>query len=69
MILQHKGSQVLQTPRLMLRPFALSDADAMFNNWAKDPRVTRFLTWQTHPDLQESLRILNLWQPDYESLA
>ncbi len=56
-MLTHKGTQVLRTERLTLRPFRLSDAEAMFRTWANDERVTRFLTWQPHgtPEVTRTL--------------
>jgi ribosomal-protein-alanine N-acetyltransferase len=42
--MNHLGTKILKTERLILRPFQLADAEAMFRNWASDPDVTRFLT-------------------------
>ena len=38
----------LEMKRLILLPFVLQDADAVFQNWAADPEVTRFLSWKPH---------------------
>ena len=55
--MDHRGTKVLETERLLLRPFRTEDAEAMFRNWASDPEVTRFLTWPPHasPELTRSL--------------
>ena len=60
--MQHLGTQTLNTKRLLLRPFTVEDAPAMYRNWACDPEVTRYLTWPPHTDpagtraqLEESL--------------
>ena len=47
-MLTHKGTQVLETRRLILRPFAMEDARAMYDNWASDPEVTKYLQWPAH---------------------
>ena len=47
-MLTHKGTQRIETPRLILRRAIWEDAQAMFNNWASDPEVTKFLTWPPH---------------------
>ena len=47
-MLNHKGTITLTTSRLTLRRFEVADAQAMFDNWANDLRVTRHLTWQPH---------------------
>ena len=36
------------TPRLILRPIAREDAGAIFESYAQDATVTRFLTWRPH---------------------
>ena len=45
----------IRTERLTLRPYAEEDAPFMFANWATDPEVTRFLTWQVHRREEDSL--------------
>ncbi|MGV2999902.1 GNAT family N-acetyltransferase [Streptococcus suis] len=50
--MQHKGTQVLETQRLVLRPFQASDVEPVFQNWTSDEKVTTYLTWPTHQTLQ-----------------
>lgn len=38
----------LTTERLLLRPFVLDDAEAVFQRYASDPLVTRYLAWPNH---------------------
>jgi ribosomal-protein-alanine N-acetyltransferase len=38
----------LRTPRLLLRPIAAQDAGPIFERYAQDPDVSRFLTWRPH---------------------
>lgn len=56
----------LQTERLILRPFESSDAQAMYEGWASDPEVTKYLTWNTHKDIEDTKFILNKWIEEYE---
>ena len=63
----HKGTVTLETERLILRRFELSDVDAMFNNWANDAEVTKFLTWPTHSDVSVSKAVIDSWLPLYEN--
>ena len=65
-MLRHKGTVPLPTERLLLRRFALEDADAMYENWAKDAAVSRFLTWESHRSTEDSkafLRSLDYSRP------
>lgn len=52
--MQHIGTQVLETERLILRPFQAKDVESVFQNWTSDEKVTTYLTWSTHQTLQET---------------
>jgi ribosomal-protein-alanine N-acetyltransferase len=66
-MLDHKGTITLETERLILRQFKIEDADAMFQNWASDPEVTRFLTWPTHTSVDVSKAVIYDWKKLYEN--
>lgn len=68
-MLTHKGTQTLRTSRLTLRRFTPEDAAAMFQNWASDGRVTRYLTWQPHGSPEETRKLLESWCAGYEDPA
>jgi RimJ/RimL family protein N-acetyltransferase len=53
-----RKTKVLKTERLLLRSFALADAEAMYRGWASDPEVTRFLTWPAHASPEVSAKVL-----------
>ena len=56
----------LETNRLILRPFETNDDVAIFNNWANDPEVTKYLTWNHHEDIKQTREILSIWLKQYE---
>jgi len=64
----HKGTQVLHTDHLILRPFQMDDARAMYDNWASDPDVTRFLTWPPHDSPAITEVVLRDWISHYSEL-
>lgn len=66
MSLTHKGTVTLETQRLILRQFTVADADAMFENWASDAEVTKYLTWPPHSDVSVSKAVIESWLPLYE---
>ena len=61
------GTQTLSTPKLCLRQYALRDAQAMFDNWASDPEVTKTLMWDTHTSPEHTRRLLAGWIKSYDS--
>jgi len=50
--------EYIETQRLILRPPRPEDASAMFNGWAQDTEVTRYLTWRPHTSLEQSQVII-----------
>ena len=50
--MNHLGTRTLRTRRLTLRRFADTDAERMFENWAKDPDVTRYLAWAPYENVE-----------------
>ena len=67
MVLTQKGTQTIRTERLLLRRFTVGDAPAMFENWANDERVTRFLTWEPHQSPEITKQLLEGWCAAYEN--
>lgn len=65
-MLTHKGTQAIETPRLILRRARMEDAQPMFDNWASDPEVTKFLTWPAHSNLDVTKTVLQRWLDAYE---
>ena len=65
-MLTHKGTQTIETPRLILRRARREDAEPMFRNWASDPKVTKYLTWPTYETVETAYPILDLWISEYE---
>ena len=46
------------TRRLGLRPPRRDDAEAIFNGWASDAEVTRYLTWRPNQCVEETRQFL-----------
>ena len=49
----------LQTRRLLLRRNIADDAKTMFDTYAQDPEVTRFMTWAPHRSLDDTRAYLD----------
>lgn len=65
-MITHKGTKTLHTERLTLRQFTVDDAQAMFENWANDERVTRFLTWCPHESPEATKQLVTRWCAAYD---
>ncbi len=66
-MITHKGTKTIYTDRLILRKFTVGDAEDMYNNWANDERVCRFLSWSPHKSVDETKELLKGWVTAYES--
>ena len=64
--MKHKGTQRIETSRLILRMAQMTDAEPMFRNWASDPEVTKFLTWPTYETVENANTILDIWTKEYD---
>lgn len=63
--MNHKGTQHLETDRLVLRKFKKDDVEDVFSNWASDDDVTHFLTWPSHKDRSVTKSVLDSWIEAY----
>lgn len=45
---------LFETQRLMLRPLTPADAQPIFDTYARDPLVSRFLTWRPHASIADT---------------
>lgn len=66
-MLTHKGTQTIETSRLILRQAHREDAEPMYRNWATDPDVTKFLTWPPHPNMEITQKLLDSWIDEYQN--
>ena len=64
--MNHLGTQTIETGRLILRRFTADDAQAMYDNWASDPEVTRYLTWPAHQSQEISRLVVTDWVSHYD---
>ena len=65
--MKHRGTKKLETDRLILRRFVIEDAEDMYNNWASDPEVVKYLTWPAHSEIEVTKALLTEWIPKYEN--
>ena len=46
---------VIETERLILRLLTARDAKAVFEGWATDKEVARFMRWNLHKSIEETM--------------
>jgi len=66
--MNHLGTITICTDRLVLRCFEFVDATVMFNNWASDDDVTKYLPWDSHLTVEFTQKILSEWINNYKNL-
>lgn len=57
----------LYTERLVLRRPRPEDAEAIFEAYAQDPEVVRYLTWRPHRSVEETAAVLERAARDWEA--
>jgi Acetyltransferases, including N-acetylases of ribosomal proteins len=58
---------IIETARLKLRPLSIQDAELIFNNWTSDDRVSKYVRWTTHQNINETTAWLNMEAQNLES--
>ena len=53
--MENLGTKELETERLILRKFTLDDAKDMFNNYGSDSDTSKYLVWDTHKNIEDSI--------------
>lgn len=57
----------IETERLILRKITLDDAEDMYL-YASNEEVTRYVTWDTHSSLSDTIVFINTFSPQYDAL-
>ncbi|MFR8104426.1 MAG: GNAT family N-acetyltransferase [Clostridia bacterium] len=57
--MNHLGTIYLETERLALRKLSIVDAETMYQNWASDSTVAKYVGWNPHENLGITRDFLN----------
>ena len=60
------NKEYFETDRLLLRKIEKEDAKTIYNNWAKDQEVTKYLTWYPHKNVEQTEKIVDAWIEEYK---
>ena len=61
------NTKTLETERLILRKFNENDYVKMYENWASDDNVTKYVSFKPHEDYEETKQIVSEWINDYNN--
>src|SRR5574341_1103293 len=56
-----------ETVRLLLRRPIMADAEAIFNGYAQDSEVARYLTWRPHKNISETEQFLSTYIENWKN--
>ena len=58
---------ILETERILLRPLKISDAETAYQNWTSDPEVAKFVRWNLHTSVDDTITWLTEAESNIES--
>lgn len=64
-MLNHSCTITLETERLILRRFTIHDTEAVYNNWTSDSKVSKYMRWEHHKNINETRLKINDWLERY----
>ena len=62
------GTKNLETERLILRKVKKEDSEEAYNNWCNSDKVSKYVVWEKHNNVQVTKELFELWENDYENL-
>lgn len=65
--MKSKGTIKLETDRLILRKGKMNDAKQIFENYGKDPLVSRYVVWDRHTNVKDAENLMKKWEESYKN--
>ena len=65
--MSRNGFKELETERLILRKISINDAKEIFETWTNNDNVSRYTTWPTHKDTNDTIEWLEIVEKEYEN--
>ena len=62
------GTKNLETDRLILRKVKKEDATYAYNNWCSSDKVSKYVIWDKHENMDVTKELYEMWESDYENL-
>jgi len=58
---------IIETERMILRPLSVNDAPDIFERWTSDERVSKYMKWCTHNNVEETKEWLAMEETSIDS--
>ncbi|HEX2952943.1 MAG TPA: GNAT family N-acetyltransferase [Bacillota bacterium] len=58
---------ILESERIVLRPLSLNDAEHIFKSWTSDPEVAKFMIWDQHQRVDDTIEWLKIEEENVDS--
>lgn len=55
---------IIETERMILRPWSVMDANDVYERWTSDDRVSKYMRWSTHKSVQDTIEWLKVEEND-----
>ncbi len=62
------GTKELETERLILRKIKESDAYEAYNNWCSSEKVSKYVMWNIHKNVDVTKKLYKMWEEEYKEL-
>ena len=60
--MKNKGTVELETERLLLRKGSIKDSEDIYNNYGKDPLVSKYVVWNMHKSVADAVALMEKWE-------
>ena len=67
--MKNKGTVELETERLLLRKGSIKDSENIYNNYGKDPLVSKYVVWNMHKSVADAAALMEKWEESYDKLT
>lgn len=67
--MKNKGTVELETERLLLRKGSIKDSEDIYNNYGKDPLVSKYVVWNMHKSVADAVALMEKWEESYDKLT
>lgn len=63
--MKYVGTKQIETERLILRKIVRKDAYKAYENWCNSDKVSQYVLWEKHKNVEETLKLYEDWVLKY----